>query len=110
MNTRTIKQNTGILNNNDINRRVFYIVLSLFGIISGLYVYFLGTIVFNVLERRTVATEAQTLRGEVNDLQIRYLSLNNSVNLTLATNLGFNEAKGAIFASSTDLSRSVSIR
>ncbi len=109
MNITTIKENTRTLNNNDMNRRVFFIVLSLFGIISGLYVYFLGTIVFNVLERRTVATEAQALRGEVNDLQIRYLSLNNSVNLTLATNLGFSEAKGALFANN-DLSRSVSLR
>jgi hypothetical protein len=110
MKINTAKNNRAILNNNDMNRRVFFIVLSLFGIVAGLYVYFLGTIVFGVLERRTVATEAQTMRQEVNDLQIRYLSLNNSINLGLASSLGFTEAKGALFASSTDSSRSVSLR
>jgi len=104
------QQNTATLNQNDINRRFFYGVFTAFLLIGGLYVYFLGSIVFSVLERKTVETEVASLAQNVNDLEISYLKEDNSINLTLATSLGFTEAKGALFANRTALAQSVSLR
>ncbi len=110
MTTHTLKRHTTIVINNDLNRRLFYMVLAAFVVVSALYLYFLGNIVFAVLERKTIETKIAVLSQEVNDLEINYLAANNTINLARATELGFSEAKAAVFANRTDLARSVSLR
>ncbi len=110
MTYRKQQSNTAVLNQNDLNRRIFYAMLSLFLLVGGVYVYFMGNIVFSVLERKTVQTEIKALAQNVNDLEIAYLGKDNSINLALANSMGFTEAKGALFANRTALARSVSLR
>ncbi len=110
MTYKTQQSHTTVLNRNDLNRRIFFMMLSLFLLVGGLYVYFLGNIVFSVLERKTVETEIKALAQNVNELEIAYLAKDNNINLALATSLGFTEAREALFASRTDSARSVSLR
>ncbi len=105
-----LQANTATLAQNDFNRRIFYTIFSLFLLVGGLYLYFIGNIVFSVLERKTVETQTKVALQAVNELEIQYLAKDNNINLALAESLGFKEAKSALFASRTNLGESVSLR
>ncbi len=110
MRTTTVQKNTMALAQNDFNRRIFFTIFSLFLVVGGLYLYFLGNIVFSVLERKTVESQTKVVAEAVNELEIQYLAKDNGINLSLAESLGFNEAKSALFASRANAGASVSLR
>ena len=85
--------NANIINNNDINRVAFRFLAWSFGILGILYVLFLGNMVMNIVQRRTLEVAAHNLSNEVGDLELTYLSLSNNVDLALSSSLGFKEAK-----------------
>lgn len=91
-----------IINNNDIERRVLKIILLSFGMLSILYVVFLGNMIFNIIERRNTEEQARTLSNEVMDLESKYLSMSNKLDLPLSYSMGFSEAK-ATFATRKSL-------
>jgi len=89
--------------NNDIEKRVFHIIIGSFGLLALLYVLFLGNMVMNIVERRSFEADARTLLNEVSDLELAYLSMSNNVDLALSYSLGFKEIK-ANFATRKALS------
>jgi len=58
-----------------------------------MYVVFLGNMVFNIVERRSLETEARNLSNEVSDLEVAYLSLSKDVDINLSREFGFHEIK-----------------
>lgn len=82
-----------IVNNNDIQRRLLGILLASFGLLAFLYVLFLGTMVFNIVERRNVEAESRTLGNEVQDLESSYLSMSSGLDTALSSSMGFKETK-----------------
>lgn len=82
-----------IINNNDIERRVLKVILLAFGMLSFLYIVFLGNMIFNVVERRTLEADARALSNEVMDLEATYLSMSSKLDLNFSKSLGFSEAK-----------------
>ncbi len=68
-------------------------MLASFALLSICYVVFLGNMVLNIVERRTLEAEARTLSSEVSDLELTYLSMSNSIDVNLSHSLGFEEAK-----------------
>jgi len=80
-----------IVNNNNIQARIFHMLLLSFGIFAFIYVLFLGNMVFNIVERKSLETDARTLSSEVGDLELTYLSISNKIDLTLSHSLGFTE-------------------
>lgn len=71
-----------------------FIFLS-FGALAICYVLILGNMVANIIERRSLETSSRTLQNEVGDLELKYLSLSNSIDLPLAHSLGFKETKAS---------------
>jgi len=61
--------------------------------LAVLYVVFLGNMVFNIVERRALETEARTLMSQVGDLELTYLSMSSSLDLNFSYAMGFKEAK-----------------
>lgn len=82
-----------IVNNNNIEKRALNILLLSLGALAFVYVLFLGNMVFNIVERKTLESNARVLSNEVGDLELQYLSLSNKIDLTLANSLGFKDTK-----------------
>ncbi len=84
--------NAKIIDNN-LEYRIFHTLLMSFGILAVVYVFILGNMVFNIIERRSFEKEALSLSNEVGVLELSYLSLSSKVDLNLAYSLGFKEIK-----------------
>ena len=82
-----------IVDNNDLRQRMLHLLLSTLGGLALFYVFILGMMVFNIVERKSIDTQARTLSNEVGELEIQYLSLSSKVDLNLGYAMGFKEAK-----------------
>lgn len=67
------------------------------------YVLVLGNIVWNIVERRSLESEARTLVNDVSDLELEYLSLSSSIDASLGSSLGFIETRTEHFATRKSL-------
>ncbi len=79
--------------NNNLERQVLNIVLWFLVALAACYVFFLANMVFNIVERKSLEAEANTLSNQVQDLELQYLSVSNKVDLNLAKSMGFQETK-----------------
>ncbi|OGI89377.1 hypothetical protein A2911_01110 [Candidatus Nomurabacteria bacterium RIFCSPLOWO2_01_FULL_40_15] len=86
-----------IVNNDNLERRILHIMLVSLGALALLYALVLGNTVWNIVERRTLETDARTLTNEVGDLELSYLSMSNKIDASLGYSMGFRE-KDAKFA------------
>jgi hypothetical protein len=77
------------------NNEVFLmrIILASFFLLATLYILFIGSMIFDIVERRGLDTQARVLSNEVRDLELRYLSMSGKIDLTLAHSMGFRETK-----------------
>lgn len=89
--------NVNIVNNNNIEKRVLSILLYSLGILALAYVLILGNTIFNIVARQSLGAQIKTLSNEVGDLEFKYLSMSNKIDLALSQEMGFKEAK-TIFA------------
>ena len=64
------------------------------GCLALLDVFFLGSMVINIIERKSLEAEARTLGGQVATLELDYLNASNKVDLNLSHSLGFKETQG----------------
>ena len=87
-----------IINNNNLEKRILNMMLWVLGILAFCYILFLGNMVFNIIERKTLEADARNLQNEVGDLQSQYFSVSNKVNLSLAASMGFKETKEKQYA------------
>ncbi len=86
--------NVDILNNNiEIRKNILGFMLYSFAGLAFLYVLILGNMVFNIVERKALEKEALTLENQVGHLELSYLSLSKSVDISLSSSMGFKEAK-----------------
>lgn len=77
----------------DIERAMLHFIFGSFGALAVLYVFLLGNMVSNIVQRRTLELNARTLSGEVRDLELTYLSMSGSIDLALSHSMGFKETK-----------------
>ncbi len=82
-----------IVNNSNLQIRILHSLLGSLGILAFAYLLILGSMVFNIVERKTLEADARNLTNEVGDMQLQYLSISNKVDLALGYSLGFQESK-----------------
>jgi len=83
-------QNVNITNNNvAMGQFVFHVMLSSFVLLAVLYFFILGTMVFNIVQRKNLEKTALTLSSQVSNLELSYLSVSNSVDVALSSSMGF---------------------
>jgi len=100
---KTRIENTTIMNNNmEVQKLALRIMLAILAALAIWYLYILGNMVFNIVERKALEKEALTLSNEVSNLELSYLSLSKSVDLSLSSSMGFKETK-ATFATRKSL-------
>lgn len=101
MRTMSLKFNTYVRNinvvNNNIDKLAFNSIIWTFGVLAILYILCLGNMVKNIVERKSIESKVSALSNEVQNLELTYLSMSNSVDLELSHSMGFKEAK-TVFA------------
>ena len=86
--------NVNVINNDSNIEKVLLRSMFWFSVLLAvLYVVFLGNMVFNIVERRTLESEAYTLSNQVGNLELAYLSTSGKIDLNLSHTLGFQETK-----------------
>ena len=88
--------------NHDTKNVALHFILCSFGVFAFLYVLFLGNMVSNIIERRSLETEARALSNEVGNLELTYLTMSNDLDLPFSYALGFRETN-ATFATRKSL-------
>ncbi len=86
-----------VVNNNNIEKIALNIILWSFGALALSYIFLMGNMVLNIVERQGSEARARVLTNEVRNLEVTYLSMSNDVDLNLSYSMGFKETK-AIFA------------
>ncbi len=87
----------------DLDRTILRSLLITFGVLALIYIVILGSMVSNILARRSSELQARALSSEVGDLELTYLSMSKNIDLPLSYSLGYKEAK-ATFATRKNLS------
>jgi len=98
---KTYAGNVNIVDNSDLEKKVLNLLFMTLGLLALVYVCLLGSMVFNIVERKSAEAEARTLGNEVADLQLQYLSMCNKIDLALSASLGFKETKIAFTSEKT---------
>ncbi len=71
----------------------------LLSVFAGLYMYFVGKIVFDVVARRQAESEIKLVQSSVGKLQVAYLNQLSSVDIANANLSGLSESKDTLYAS-----------
>ncbi len=64
-----------------------------FGALGLFYVLILGSMTFNIIERKSLEANARVLSNEVLGLELSYLELSSGIDLNFAQSLGFKESR-----------------
>lgn len=90
---RKYQPSINIVNNNNMRKQVLNITLTFLGLLFVCYLYLLGNIVWDIVQRRNLEAEATTLSNNVQNLQLQYFTASNQVDLALAQTMGFQQIK-----------------
>lgn len=77
----------------DFEKKVFYILLISFGVLCICYLYVVGSMISNILERKSLETHARNVSNELSELEIKYFTMSKDINLSLSSMMGFKEVK-----------------
>lgn len=100
---KTSIQNVNIMNNNiEINRVILNALLFAFAALAIFYVLILGNMVFDIVGRKALEKEMLSLSNDIGKLELSYLSVSGSVDMTMSSTMGFKETK-ATFATRKSL-------
>lgn len=87
----------------DINTRktILRILIATLVLLCLSYVYFIGSITFNILARKSLELSRKEIGNNVSQIELEYIKLSNSINATYGSEVGFVDAQNTIFASRT---------
>lgn len=68
-------------------------------VLFATYIYLVGSITFNIVARKSLESNVMALTGEVNTLELTYLTNVNSIDKDYAFSKGFVDAHQSVFAS-----------
>jgi hypothetical protein len=85
-------QNVNITNNNiEVRRLVLNTMISALAALAILYFFILGSMVFNIVQRKDLEKQELALSSNVGNLELSYLSISSSVDVALSSSMGFKE-------------------
>ncbi len=90
--------------------KIFFLLLAVaVGLSCFLYLFFVGTTIFNIVERNNLESQNRELSSRVGELELLYLSESNKIDINLAYSLGFKDAVGTVFASANNSGKGLSL-
>ena len=94
----------------EYDRKIFWMLLSLIGVASIAYAYFLSASVYAVIERRTAETTATRLAAKISVLESEYSALDRKISLDLAHAQGFIDVSVPRYISSRNVPETLTLR
>ena len=85
--------NVNIVNNNNLSIKILHLTIFSIGILAICYVFLLGSMVFNIVERQSLSMQSKALSNEVGDLELKYLSMSGKIDRAMSQKMGFKETK-----------------
>lgn len=105
--TKALAQYTKNLMNH--REAIFFVLVALFVTSLVWYGYSVRKAIVNVVNREAIVKDIQRTSTDVSDLESKYFSLKNSVNIELAHKKGFKEAPVSMFVSKKALGSALSV-
>lgn len=98
-------------NKNQISdRNTIFRLLTWSAVISlGLYFYFLGNIIHNVVERQHIERTILSIQGDIEKLETTYSDLKSRVTVGLAESKGFSAISATTYISRNPLGKGLSL-
>ncbi|MFA7315357.1 MAG: hypothetical protein WC059_00955 [Candidatus Paceibacterota bacterium] len=87
-----------IVQNSYTQKVIFRVLMSAFVVFSLIYLYFITSITFNVLARKSLETTVRSLGSSISELELTYLARVNTIDKNFALSIGFSDAKNTLFA------------
>lgn len=82
---------TKTLDLNNIERKIFWTLVSLLGLVAAFYLYSVLTLTVAVVDRNSMNSAARELANTASTLEAEYLAQTNSITLAYAQEVGFHE-------------------
>lgn len=101
--TQALKKIGKVATNNE--RKTFYVLVALIGLMSFFYVFFVQQTIMNVVEREKTLKEARVVSSEIGDMESAYIALKNNITLDFAYAQGFKDADATEYISKRELGR-----
>lgn len=98
----TYASNLSIINNSNLENKLFKLMLGILGFLAVSYIFIIGNITLNIIERTALLESEHVIANELGDLELQYLALSSKVDLNLAYSMGFREAKASFATRNTD--------
>ncbi len=90
-----------------VEPKIFKALLVLFIFLIISYIFFIGHITFSILARKSTEKNIKNISSVVNDMELKYLALDSSIDLTIAHNAGYKDANNIVFAKTDDRDHTV---
>ncbi|MBX4199074.1 hypothetical protein KW800_02245 [Candidatus Parcubacteria bacterium] len=85
----------------DHRARIFWALISISGLLLGLYVYAVLATVSHTVSRESLLGESQALSARVSELEYKDIALKNTLSLDVALAKGFSEVVKPLYVSRT---------
>ncbi len=102
---KTLAFTKQIVDDNQTRKQIFRVLMSVTIILSICYVYFIGSITFSIVARKTLESTMRETSSRVSSLEVEYLTLSNKVDVPTGIARGFVDPQNTIFATRTTESR-----
>lgn len=100
---------TQILDLNNIERKIFWVLVSLVGMAIGFYLYSVSALTVAGVERDRLSRSSHDLATMMGDLEAEYIVQSNEITLLRAQELGFHEVDAKFAGSSVDNTEKLSM-
>lgn len=81
--------------------RMFYVLAGLAAASFVLYLFFIGQTVFKLVAEKNITVQNRALSTEISQLELETLSLNDTISIERAYELGFVDAKKTEYVAKT---------
>ncbi len=92
------------------DRRIFWIIVAFFVCSLSLYIYFLGVSVFAVIERKGAEQRSASITANIMSLESRYVAMSKKIDLALARERGFVEIVAPVYVNGAQKGETLTIR
>jgi hypothetical protein len=101
---KTLAYTKQIVDDNQTRKQIFRVLVSTVIVLSICYVYFIGSITFSVVARKTLESTMRETSSRVSSLEVEYLTLSNKIDAPTGLARGFVDPHNTIFATRTGAS------
>ena len=109
MTIQTLRTKTIIINNQNLERKAFWVIFSALAFFAVCYAYMIGMMTFDILARRNMESYSKVLVSEIGRLETERIALSKSIDLNYSNQLGFAEPKKVYFASPESAVKSLTL-